>query len=583
MNNYSNTTLTMAPFSAPLVMSIFLFSLAAVISPAALFALLSLKVKVVEWMIVNPLSSPIQLSLILDPYGMLFSLTVMFISANVMLFTHSYMSSEPFKPRFTYLVMMFILSMNLLIFIPNMITLLIGWDGLGLVSFLLVIYYQNPKSLAAGMITAMTNRIGDVFLLLSIGWALNASQWNIMFLWHSSFTSILSITLLIAAMTKSAQIPFSSWLPAAMAAPTPVSALVHSSTLVTAGIFLIFRFYPFLDPSILFHKVLLMSGSLTALMAGLSAMTECDMKKVIALSTLSQLGVMMVSLALGAPFLAFFHLITHALFKALLFLCGGTLIHLHHHSQDLRFMGHLAHQVPSIAAALLIANSALCGAPFMAGFYSKDMILEFALFSPSNLFFLFLFFLATGLTAGYTSRFLLAVVWAPSSSLPLHHINDHDAYTSAPTALLSLGAILAGSALNWTVVLPHPEFYLPPTLKYLTLFVTILGFSISWFFSAYSGSSASWLLASPTLNTASCQMWFLAPLSSQHTLTTPFTLGHAYVKSLDQGWVEFSSGEAAAWSGAITSSYLQTLQKNISTVHMTLALGALPLFYLALA
>jgi NADH-ubiquinone oxidoreductase chain 5 len=233
-----------------------------------------------------------------------------------------------------------------------------------------------------------------------------------------------------------------------MAAPTPVSALVHSSTLVTAGIFLLFRFYPFLSASPLFHKTLLIFASLTTLIAGLRAITECDMKKIIALSTLSQLGVIIIRLALGAPVLAFFHLITHALFKALLFVCAGTLIHLHHHSQDLRFIGNLRRQVPSITSALLVANVALCGAPFIAGFYSKDIILEFSLFYPTNFFFLIMFFFATGLTARYTARFLLSVIWAPSCSLPLHPINDTDTLCTLPTFLLSLGAIAGGSALN---------------------------------------------------------------------------------------------------------------------------------------
>lgn len=139
-------------------------------------------------------------------------------------------------------------------------------------------------------------------------------------------------------------------------------------------------------------------------------MTECDIKKIIALSTLRQLGVIMVSLAMGAPEAAFFHLITHALFKALLFLCAGTLIHLFNHSQDLRFIGRVFNQIPSISSALLIANLALCGRPFLAGFYSKDLILELSLFNPSNIVLLFFFFIATGLTTRYTIRFLILVL-----------------------------------------------------------------------------------------------------------------------------------------------------------------------------
>ena len=215
---------------------------------------------------------------------------------------------------------------------------------------------------------------------------------------------------MVAGMTKRAQFPFSRWLPAAMAAPTPVSALVHSSTLVTAGVFLLFRFYPFLSSSLYFNKVLLILGTITALMAGISAIVECDIKKIIALSTLRQLGVMMVSIGMGAPMLAFFHLLTHAIFKALLFLCAGTLINLHGHSQDLRFIGNIGVRIPLLCARLVISNLALCGAPFMSGFYSKDLVLEFRLYRPMNFMIIIMFFFATGLTARYTIRFLVAVI-----------------------------------------------------------------------------------------------------------------------------------------------------------------------------
>lgn len=179
---------------------------------------------------------------------------------------------------------------------------------------------------------------------------------------------------------------------------------------MTAGVFLLFRFYPCLSIYPLFSQLLLAFATLTCLIAGLRAVTECDMKKIIALSTLRQLGVIIVRLGLNSPLLAFFHLLTHALFKALLFLCAGTLIHLHHHSQDLRYIGRLSFQIPSIISAIIISNLALCGTPFLAGFYSKDAILEYAVFNPSNLIIIFLFFLATGITVSYTVRFLISVI-----------------------------------------------------------------------------------------------------------------------------------------------------------------------------
>ena len=169
-----------------------------------------------------------------------------------------------------------------------------------------------------------------------------------------------------------------------MAAPTPVSALVHSSTLVTAGVFILIRFYNFLRTIKIFNTILLFVATVTILIAGLSALTECDLKKVIALSTLRQLGVIIARLGLGAPNLAFFHLITHALFKALLFICAGAIIHFSYHRQDLRNVGNLAPQLPITISALLIANISLCGLPFLSGFYSKDLILETSIFIPTN-------------------------------------------------------------------------------------------------------------------------------------------------------------------------------------------------------
>jgi len=389
------------------------------------------------------------------------------------------MRGEIFIGRFIYIVLLFVLSINFLIFIPNLITLLIGWDGLGLVSFLLVIYYENRKSLGAGIITALTNRVGDVFILLSIGWFLCYGQWSAFSVWESSFGVVLGVILILAGITKSAQVPFSSWLPAAIAAPTPVSALVHSSTLVTAGVFLLFRFYPSLCVSLYFNTLILIFGTITAVMAGLSAIVECDIKKIIALSTLSQLGVIMVRIGIGVPLLSYFHLLTHAIFKALLFLCAGALIHLHGHSQDLRFIGNLGISMPLLSSSLIVSNLALCGSPFLAGFYSKDLVLEFCLYSPMRLVVILLFFFATGLTARYTIRFLVCVLWGSSISLVFHSVMDEDVCVSFSTLSLSIVAIFGGCCLNWAVIVSFEEFFLPLYLKVLTVSVTLLGGALS--------------------------------------------------------------------------------------------------------
>lgn len=542
---------------------------------AALLSLLD-KIILLEWTFFSSSASPIVLSVILDPYGLIFSSTVLLISSNVLIFAKSYISDDPFVTRFTHLVLLFVASINLLIFIPNLITLLLGWDGLGLTSFLLVIYYQNAKSLSAGIITALTNRVGDVLILLTIGWIIHFGQWSILFSSLTPFNSLLGLRITIAAITKSAQIPFSSWLPAAMAAPTPVSALVHSSTLVTAGIFLLFRFYPFLSSTPYFNKFLLIIATLTTLIAGLRANTECDMKKIIALSTLSQLGVIIVSLGLGAPFLAFFHLITHALFKALLFLCAGTLIHLHLHSQDLRYIGNIFNQIPSISAALIVSNLALCGAPFLAGFYSKDLILEAALFNQTNFIIILLFFFATGLTVSYTIRFLLAVLWSPTNVSPCHPINDNDKFCSYPTLVISLSAICGGRLINWLIITPSFEPCLPPYLKFLTLTVSIFGLILGYLLSSSTSPSSPSLMAAPKPHYATSMIWFLTPLSSQKIMPAPIYLSHHLTKTLDHGWVELLGGQGAFLSLTPLATNSIHPHKNIFSSHLIISL--LPLF-----
>lgn len=234
------------------------------------------------------------------------------------------------------------------------------------------------------------------------------------------------IFIILAAITKRAQVPFSRWLPAAMAAPTPVSALVHSSTLVTAGVFLLVRFYPYLRLRGRFHKVLLIRGCVTMLMAGINALRECDLKKIIALSTLRQLGVIISRIGLGLPELAFFHLVTHAIFKALLFVCAGTLIHLYHHSQDLRGIGNLSAQMPLTMACINRANLALCAFPFMAAFYSKDLIIEMRIYGRRNIVVVIIIYVATGITASYSMRLTFSSLWSHRMRLPIQCVGDED-------------------------------------------------------------------------------------------------------------------------------------------------------------
>nr|YP_010924982.1 NADH dehydrogenase subunit 5 [Harmothoe imbricata]WKB17960.1 NADH dehydrogenase subunit 5 [Harmothoe imbricata] len=549
--NASKLLWTLLPF--PLFMSLYLFSSGSII--------------LINWTMFKLNSTSVTLPLILDPWGCLFSSVVLFISANVMFFASSYMKGDKFNQRFSNLVLLFVMSMNLLIFIPSLICLLLGWDGLGIVSFVLVIYYQNPKSLAAGMITALMNRVGDVMILLSIALLLNLGHWSIINIWNDPYMPLFTLLMMVAAMTKSAQIPFSSWLPAAMAAPTPVSALVHSSTLVTAGVFLIFRFHYYFSSIPFFNKTLLIIASLTMFMAGMAAIMECDMKKIIALSTLSQLGVMMTSLGLNLTSLAFFHLITHALFKALLFLTAGSMIHFHHHSQDLRFMGNLIYSSPLSISCLLIANLALCGSPFLAGFYSKDLIIEMSLFNPSNFIILFLFLFATALTASYTIRFILAVVWNSSNSLPFQYVKDTDSFMTTPMLLLTTGAIMAGSALNWLAFNTLEEPFLPPFLKLSPLLITIFGAVIAYYLTV---TPISINLLTPLSHFFNSSMWFLQPTTSQGLIDQPLNFSHWFLKSIDHGWLELFGSQGSFSYISSSSSSLLNNSMNMITSQLSL-------------
>ena len=456
------------------------------------------------------------------------------------MFGNFYIAQELYHKRFLYLVLIFILSINFLIFIPHTIGLLLGWDGLGLVSFVLVIYYQNKKSLSGGIITALSNRVGDVFLLLSIGWILSQGHWKVLFIWDSRFSIIIRIIIIIAAITKRAQIPFSRWLPAAMAAPTPVSALVHSSTLVTAGVFLLIRFYPFLSSSGEFNKIILVIACLTIFIAGASALVECDIKKIIALSTLRQLGVIMASIGLGFPVLAFFHLITHALFKALLFICAGTLIHFHHHSQDLRAIGNLRAELPLTIISINIANIALCGLPFMAGFYSKDLIIEIVLYSNYNIVIIILFMVATIITAAYSIRLVLRGRVCINMRIRMQYIQDNRIDNTTPILLLGLGGIIIGSVINWFFLSPCIEPILTLTLKLSAFLVTISGGLIMCLKVLNKSVLALNIVLGHYINS---YMWFLSPISTQIIIKNPLTLAKYNLSAVDQGWGELIGGQ----------------------------------------
>nr|AMJ17384.1 NADH dehydrogenase subunit 5 [Rondotia menciana] len=499
-----------------------------------------------EWEIISFNSMSIVMSILLDWMSLLFMMFVSLISSVVIYYSKSYMNSELNLNRFIILVLMFVFSMILLIVSPNLISILLGWDGLGLVSYCLVIYYQNLKSYNAGMLTALSNRIGDVMILMVISWMMNYGSWNYIFYMDFMKNDIemfmISIMIILAAMTKSAQILFSSWLPAAMAAPTPVSALVHSSTLVTAGVYLLIRFnYLLID--MMFLKILLLLSMLTMFMSGISANYEFDLKKIIALSTLSQLGLMMSILSLGFPDIAFFHLLTHAMFKALLFMCAGVIIHMMNDIQDIRFMGGLSIYIPLTSLCMNISNLSLCGIPFLSGFYSKDLVLEMVSFSNFNLLIFILFYLSTGLTVFYTFRLIMYVMINDYNLMVIYNLYDEDYTMLKSMFILLLMSVVSGSFLSWMIFYYPYMIYLPLNLKLMVIYVSILGMFFGWLISNMKIYSLNKFFMTYNLSNFLCLMWFMPNLSTYGLNYIYMNFSQILFKNIDMGWSEIYSGK----------------------------------------
>nr|YP_010417863.1 NADH dehydrogenase subunit 5 [Hypolimnas usambara]USF18022.1 NADH dehydrogenase subunit 5 [Hypolimnas usambara] len=498
-------------------------------------------VLMLEWEIISLNSMNIVMSILLDWMSLLFMMFVSLISSSVIFYSKSYMSSDLNLNRFIILVLLFVFSMILLIISPNMISIFLGWDGLGLVSYCLIIYYQNIKSYNAGMLTALSNRIGDVMILMLISWMVNYGSWNYIFyldfMSNDYSMSIVGMLVILASMTKSAQIPFSSWLPAAMAAPTPVSALVHSSTLVTAGVYLLIRFNSLLVDMFFFKLLLLLSG-LTMFMAGICANYEFDLKKIIALSTLSQLGLMMSILSMGYGDLAFFHLLTHAMFKALLFMCAGVIIHMMSDNQDIRMMGGISFYIPLTSLCLNISNLALCGIPFLAGFYSKDIILEVVSMSNLNLFIYYLYYISTGLTMFYTLRLFMYLMINDFNLLSVYNLYDEDFIMLKGMFLLLFMSLISGSFLSWMIFSYPYMIYLSFNMKMMVIYVSLIGALMGFFISNMGIYSMNKFLMGYNLSLFLSVMWFMPGLSTYMMNYSFLNLGQGLLKNIDMGWGE---------------------------------------------
>nr|YP_010875351.1 NADH dehydrogenase subunit 5 [Nycteribia allotopa]WGW15005.1 NADH dehydrogenase subunit 5 [Nycteribia allotopa] len=513
-----------------------------------------------EFQFYNFMSMKFTMLLLLDWMSCMFISFVMLISSMVIKYSIDYMMMDIKKNRFIMLVMMFVLSMILLIISPSLMSILLGWDGLGFVSYCLVIYFQNVKSYSAGMMTILSNRIGDIAMLFSIVYMMNFGSWNFMF--YNDFyldknMEMIMYFILIASITKSAQIPFSSWLPMAMAAPTPVSALVHSSTLVTAGVYLMIRFnFMFLNENIM--NLLLLISSLTMFMAGIGANYEFDLKKIIALSTLSQLSLMMVILSLGKYELAFFHLLVHALFKALMFLCAGVIIHNLMMTQDIRKMGSLINLMPLECSCLILSNLILCGMPFLSGFYSKDLILEMMMMMKINMFCMVLVLISTGMTVMYSIRLIYYLMIMDYQYYSFMNLSKNMNNMNFSMIIMMIFSLMMGSMLMW-LIFPFPEvIILPIYFKNMVIIICLIGGFLGYLINKILLFNYKFIYKFVMFNS---MMWFLPNISVNLFIYKLMSFSKIYSKMIDFGWSEY-------YGSMKFSVEMMNLMKKIQLFHM---------------
>ena len=405
-------------------------------------------------------------SINVDPLSSVMLVVVTFVSALVHIYSIGYMSHDPHKPRFMSYLSLFTFSMLALVVSDNFLQLFFGWEGVGLCSYLLIGFWYKKESANNAAIKAfVVNRVGDfglavaIFLIFFYFGSINFNEVSqaapqfidkkiSIFNYEANLITFICLFLFIGAMGKSAQFLLHTWLPDAMEGPTPVSALIHAATMVTAGVFLVVRCSPLFEYSQTALNVVTIVGMITALFAASVALVQNDIKKIVAYSTCSQLGYMFFAAGVGAYHVAIFHLFTHAFFKALLFLGSGSVIHAFNDEQDIRNMGGVRKRLPYTYILMLIGTLALTGFPFLSGFYSKDAIIEFAYFKNSSLgnYAAFVGIFTAFLTAIYSWRLFFKTFHGPynNNNIPINETHESPLVMLIPLFLLGIGAVFAG-------------------------------------------------------------------------------------------------------------------------------------------